>query len=251
MTKVYFIGAGPGDPELLSVKAHRLLNEADVIVYAGSLINPEILKDRKAEIYDSSGMSLDEIIKIINDSVKNNQKIVRLHTGDTAFYSAISEQIGRLKAIGIEYKIIPGISSVGAAAAAIGQELTIPEISQTVICTRIEGKTPVPETERLRELSKHRATMVIFLSIGMIEKVREELLYGYPEDTEVAVVEKASWPVEKILRGTLKNIVEIVNEAGIKKTALIIIGDALRASREPTGKESKLYNKNFSHGYRK
>ena len=251
MSKVYFIGAGPGDPELITVKGRKLLDSADVVIYAGSLVNPELLKGIKAEVIDSSRLTLDEISVLIKNSLSKNKVVVRLHTGDTSFYSAISEQIERLRDLNIEYEVIPGVSSAMAGAAILGQELTIPEISQTVIFTRMEGRTPVPETERLSELSKHKATMVVFLSAGMVEKVRDELLQGYSEDTPVVVIEKASWPEQRILRGVLKNIAEIVKNAGIKKTALIYVGEALRASEKSLRKESRLYHKDFKHGYRK
>ncbi|VAX33990.1 Cobalt-precorrin-4 C(11)-methyltransferase [hydrothermal vent metagenome] len=251
MSKVYFVGAGPGDPELMTLKGRRLLEKAQLVIFAGSLVNHEIVRGLSAEVHDSSGMSLDEIIDRINRAVREGRSVVRLHTGDPAFYSAISEQIERLRALGIEYEVVPGVSSASAGAAVLGQELTIPEVSQTVIFTRLEGRTPVPETERLRDLAAHRTTMVIFLSVSMIERVREELLQGYSEDTPVAVVEKASWPEERVLYGTLGEIVRIVSDAGIKKTALIYVGDALRASRNTTGRESRLYNKDFSHEYRK
>ncbi|MEC4685111.1 MAG: precorrin-4 C(11)-methyltransferase [Nitrospirota bacterium] len=251
MSKVYFVGAGPGDPELMTLKGRRLLEEAQLVIFAGSLVNHEIVRGLSAEVHDSSGMSLDEIIDRINRAVKEGRSVVRLHTGDPAFYSAISEQIERLRALDIEYEVVPGVSSASAGAAVLGQELTIPEVSQTVIFTRLEGRTPVPETERLRDLAAHRTTMVIFLSVSMIERVREELLHGYSGDTPVAVVEKASWPEERVFHGTLGEIVKIVNDAGIKKTALIFVGDALRASRNTTGRESRLYNKDFSHEYRK
>ncbi|MFA4828132.1 MAG: precorrin-4 C(11)-methyltransferase [Thermodesulfovibrionales bacterium] len=250
MSKVYFIGAGPGDPELITVKGRKLLDSADVVIYAGSLVNPELLKDIKAEVFDSSKLTLDEISGLIKNSISKNKMVVRLHTGDTSFYSAISEQIERLRDLNIGYEVIPGVSSAMAGAAILGQELTIPEISQTVIFTRMEGRTPVPETERLSELSKHKATMVVFLSAGMVEKVRDELLQGYPEDTPVVIIEKASWPEQRIVRGTLKNIAEVVKNAGIKKTALIYVGEALRASEKSLGKESRLYHEDFKHGYR-
>lgn len=250
MSKVYFIGAGPGDPELITVKGRKLLDSADVVIYAGSLVNPELLKDIKAEVVDSSRLTLDEISGLIKNSISKNKMVVRLHTGDTSLYSAISEQIERLRDLNIGYEVIPGVSSAMAGAALLGQELTIPEISQTVIFTRIEGRTPVPKTERLSELSKHKATMVVFLSAGMVEKVRDELLQGYPEDTPVVIIEKASWPEQRIVKGTLKNIAEVVKNAGIKKTALIYVGEALRASGKSLGKESRLYHKDFKHGYR-
>ncbi|RJQ18081.1 MAG: precorrin-4 C(11)-methyltransferase [Nitrospiraceae bacterium] len=249
--KIYFIGAGPGDPELITLKGRRLLDEADVVIYAGSLVNPGLLDGIKAAVHDSSGMTLDDIMNLIRGAFDKGELIVRLHTGDTAFYSAISEQIERLREMDIPYEVVPGVSSAMAGAAALGQELTIPEISQTVIFTRIEGRTPVPGKEGLGELAKHGASMVIFLSVGMIDKVREELLKGYTGDTPVAVIEKASWPDQKIIRGTLDQIADIVKESGIKKTALIYVGESLRASEKSLGKESKLYHRDFKHGYRK
>jgi len=248
--KVYFIGAGPGDPELITLKARRLLDNADVVIYAKSLVNPELLKGIKAEIFDSSRMTLDEIIGIIKASVRQGKSVVRLHSGDPALYSAISEQIERLRELGIDYEVVPGVSSAMAGAAVLGQELTIPELTQTVIFTRIEGRTPVPHTEKLSELARHKSTMVIFLSAGMIEKVKDELLKGYSEDTPVVVIEKVSWPEERIIRGTLKDIVDLVRKVDIKKTALIYVGEALRAGKESLKKESRLYHKDFRHGYR-
>ncbi|MCG2813049.1 MAG: precorrin-4 C(11)-methyltransferase [Thermodesulfovibrionales bacterium] len=251
MSKVYFIGAGPGDPELITVKGRKLLDNADVVIYAGSLVNAELLKGLNAEIHDSAKMTLNEIVEIIRNAVSAGKTVVRLHTGDTSFYSAISEQIEKLRELNIEYEVIPGVSSAMAGAAILGQELTIPEISQTVIFTRIEGKTPVPETEKLSELARHRATMVIFLSVGMIEEVKSELLQGYSEDTPVVIIEKATWKEQKVVRGQLKDIVRLVKDAGIKKTALIYVGESLRASEKSLGKESKLYHRDFKHGYRK
>jgi precorrin-4/cobalt-precorrin-4 C11-methyltransferase len=249
--KLYFVGAGAGDPELITVRGRKLLDEADVVIYTGSLVNPALIEGIRAEIHDSAGMTLDEIIGVIQENFKQGKLIVRLHTGDPSFYSAISEQIERLRELDISYEVVPGVSSAMAGAALLGQELTIPEITQTVIFTRIEGRTPVPEQEKLSTLAKHRASMVIFLSAGMIEKVRDELLEGYPEDTPVVVIERVSWPEERIVRGTLKDIADKVKEAGIKKTALIYVGEALRASEEKLGKESKLYHKDFKHEYRK
>ncbi|MCG2709060.1 MAG: precorrin-4 C(11)-methyltransferase [Thermodesulfovibrionales bacterium] len=251
MSKVYFIGAGPGDPELITVKGRKLLDNADVVIYAGSLVNAELLKGLNAEIHDSAKMTLNEIVEIIRNAVSAGKTVVRLHTGDTSFYSAISEQIEKLRELNIEYEVIPGVSSAMAGAAILGQELTIPEISQTVIFTRIEGKTPVPETEKLSELARHRATMVIFLSVGMIEEVKSELLQGYSEDTPVVIIEKATLKEQKVVRGQLKDIVRLVKDAGIKKTALIYVGESLRASEKSLGKESKLYHRDFKHGYRK
>ncbi len=251
MSTVYFIGAGPGDPELITIKGRRILDDSDVVIYAGSLVNPELLKGIRAEIYDSASMDLDEIIEIMKKFHTMGKTVARLQTGDTSFYSAISEQIERLRALNIPYEVVPGVSSAMAGAAILGQELTIPEISQTVIFTRMEGRTPVPASERLSALAAHRATMVIFLSVGMIEKVRGELLQGYPEDTPVVIIEKASWPEQRVVRGVLKDIAELVKNAGITKTALIYVGESLRASGASLGKESKLYDKDFKHEYRK
>lgn len=248
---VYFVGAGPGDPELITVKGRRILDQADVVIYAGSLVNPALLDGIKAEIFDSAKMDLEGIIAIMKKSAENGKLLARLHTGDTSFYSAISEQIERLRALDIAYEVIPGVSSAMAGAAILGQELTIPEISQTVIFTRLEGRTPVPALERLGSLASHRATMAIFLSVGMIEKVREELLQGYPGETPIVIIEKATWPDQKVLRGALKDIVSLVKDSGIRKTALIYVGESLRASATSLGKESKLYHKDFIHEYRK
>jgi len=248
---VYFVGAGPGDPELITVKGRKLLDNADVVIYAGSLVNPALLNGIKAEVHDSATMDLDGIIAIMKKGAENGKLVVRLHTGDTSFYSAISEQIERLRELNISYEVVPGVSSAMAGAAILGQELTIPEISQTVIFTRMEGRTPVPASERLGSLASHRATMAIFLSVGLIEKVREELLQGYPGDTPVVVIEKATWPDQKVIRGVLNDIVSLVKEAGIRKTALIYVGESLRASGASLGKESKLYHRDFKHEYRK
>ncbi len=249
--RIYFIGAGPGDPDLITLKGRKLLDTADVVIYAGSLVNPDLLKDIRAEIFDSSKMTLDGIIDVFRDSIAEGRTVVRLHTGDTAFYSAISEQIERLRELDIAYEVVPGVSSAMAGAAVLGQELTIPEVSQTVIFTRMEGRTPVPESEKISALAGHRATMVIFLSVGMIENVRDELLTGYPGDTPVVVIERASWPEQKVVRGLLKDIAVLVKNASIKKTALIYVGESLRASTESMGKESRLYHKDFRHEYRK
>jgi precorrin-4/cobalt-precorrin-4 C11-methyltransferase len=248
--RVYFVGAGPGDPELITLKGRRLIDEADVVVYTGSLVNRDLLRGVKATTIDSSSMTLDEIIGVVRDAVAEGKSVVRLHTGDTAFYSAITEQIERLRELQIDCEVVPGVSSAMAGAAVLGQELTVPEVSQTVIFTRIEGRTPVPQGERLSDLASHRTTMVVFLSVGMIEKVRDELLRAYPEDTPVVVIERASWPDQRIVRGTLGTIAGLVAEAQITKTALIYVGEALRASEKSLGRESRLYSKHFTHGCR-
>lgn len=247
---IFFIGSGPGDPELITVKGKRLLQEADVAVYAGSLVNEKVLQYAKkdAAIYNSASMNLEEIMKIMVKAAKTGKKVARLHTGDPTLYSALREQADILEREGIPYVVVPGVSSAFASAAALKDELTMPEITQTVIFTRLEGKTPVPEKERLAELARHNATMCIFLSIGMIEKVVEELKQGYSENTPVAVIYRATWADEKIVRGTLKDIAGKVNKAGIKRQAMIIVGKTLgQGSRT----KSKLYDRNFEHGYRK
>lgn len=254
---VYFIGAGPGDPELITVRGMKAIQRADIVIYAGSLVNEGVLGYAKkgAEVYNSASMTLEETTKIIIDGVKAGKSVARVHTGDPSLYGAILEQIAPLEEAGISYQIIPGVSSAFASAAALKAELTLPEVSQTVIFTRVEGRTPVPEKERLSELAKHRATICIFLSVGMIEKVVSELLQGYPEDTPVAVVERASWPDERAITGTLNDIAEKVKDAGIKRQAMIIVGDVLRPRLTSHVSRltavSKLYDKEFGHGYRK
>ncbi len=251
--KIYFIGAGPGDPELITVKGKSLLEKADVIIYAGSLINPEILRFAKkdAKIFDSASMNLDEILKIMVDSVKDGKIVVRLHTGDTSLYSAIAEQMAELKKEGIGFEIVPGVSSASAAAASLSIEYTLPEITQTVIYTRIAGRTDVPVAEKLSSLASHNATMVIFLSVQKIKEVVDELLKGYSSDTPSAVVYKASWKEEKIIKGSLKDIADKVKDEKINKTALIIVGRVLDKDILKIAKKSKLYDKGFEHGYRK
>lgn len=246
---VTIVGAGPGDPDLITVKGKKALDSADVILYAGSLVNPEIMKDRKedAMVYDTAGMTLEEVLDVMTEAVGEGKKVVRLHTGDPSLYGAIREQIDALDARGIKSVVIPGVSSFTAAAAAVKKEFTLPGVSQSVILTRLSGRTPVPELESLRSFAAHQASMALFLSVGMVEKVTEELLTGYPEDTPVCVVEKASWPEERIVRGELKDLPALVNEAGIKKTAQILVGDFLGDDYE----RSKLYDPNFTHGYRK
>lgn len=248
MTKVFFIGAGPGDPDLITVKGKKILDSADVIIYAGSLVNKEILNSRKPDslVYDSATMNLEEIIGIIKKNVLEGKIVARVHTGDPSIYGAIKEQMDLLEKDGIEYEVIPGVSSFVAAAAVLKKEFTLPNVSQTVICTRISGRTEVPEKEDLEKLSSHRTSMAIFLSVPMIEDVVKKLLKNYAITTPVAVVYKATWKDQKILEGTLGNIVDIVKKDGIKKTAIILVGDFLSSDYE----KSKLYDKSFSHEYR-
>ncbi len=245
---IHFIGAGPGDPELITRKGKRLMEEADLIIYAGSLVNPEILKGLKATIYDSSGMDLDNIIETMAAAWQRGKRVARLHTGDPSIYGAIGEQIDRLEKRGIPCRIIPGVTSAFAAAAALQVELTVPEVTQTVIFTRIAGRTPVPDREDMAGLAAHQATMCIFLSVSMMDQLCRELLKGgYPPDTPVAVVEKASWPEEKRITGTIQDIADKIRDANIRKTAMILVGKALAGTG---GRESMLYHKHFSHEFR-
>lgn len=266
---VSFIGSGPGDHELITVKGKRLLEDADVIVYAGSLIKERVLLYAKKDalIYNSASMTLEEIMGVIIDSARCGKKVVRLHTGDPTLYSALQEQIYILEKEGIPYEVVPGVSSAFASACALRKELTLPEVTQTIIFTRLEGNTPVPEKEKLSLLAKHNATMCIFLSAGMIDRVVNELKGGYTEDTPAAVVYRATWEDEKIVKGTLKDICRKVKKAGIKRQAIILVGkviaphitadtDISGQAHHPRHKHlgagtSRLYDKNFEHGYRK
>lgn len=246
---IYFVGAGPGDPELITVKGRRLLEEAKIVVYAGSLVPQALLEGLSAEIYDSAALNLDEIVSIMVQGCQEGKRVVRLHTGDPSFYGAIKEQMAALDEQGIGYEVVPGVSSANAAAAALCAELTLPEVSQTVIITRRAGRTPVPEKEDIKLLAAHQATMMIFLSVGMIEEVVTDLLAGgYKKETPVAIVEKASWPDQRVLTGTLATIPEQVKRAQIKKTAIIAVGEVFR--KDPLKAVSKLYDKSFSHEYR-
>ncbi len=244
--KVYFIGGGPGDPELLTIRARNVIKRADVIIYADSLVNPEVCRfaPEKAEIYRSASLTLEEITGIIVNAVKEGKVVARLQSGDPSIYGAIQEQMAVLDGKGIAYEIIPGVSSLFAAAAALKTELTVPEISQTVIITRLEGKTPVPALENLKSLARHQSSMAIFLSASLIEKVVAELLAGgYPPETPAAVIYKASWQDEVMLRTTLKKLVAEVRASGIKKQALILVGAFLEAKEKK--QRSKLYGRGF------
>ena len=248
--KVVFIGGGPGDPELLTLKAYNVIKKADVIIYAGSLVNRDVLNCAKDDstIKNSASMNLDEILDLMDESVKNGKLVARVHTGDPAIYGAIGEQMEGLKERNVSFEIIPGVSSFFAAAAALETELTLPEVSQTVIITRPEGRTPKPSAEAISKLAEHHATMCIFLGVQMIEEVVSDLLTHYKPETPVAVVQKASWPDEKIVRGTLNNISSKVKASGITKTAMIVVGDVLDTEGITP---SKLYDRSFTHEYRK
>ena len=247
--KVYFVGAGPGDPELLTLKAKRLIESADVIVYSGSLINPDILKYAKANalLYDASSMDRLEISDVLKANAREGKLTVRLHDGDPSLYSAIKEQIDYLEQEGIECEIVPGVSALFASAARLKIELTLPGVTQSVIITRAELRTPVPES--IRELAKHRCTIAFYLSVNLLDHIVKELLdVGYDANTPVAVVYRATWSDEKIIVGTLQDIIGKVKEARINKTAVIIVGDVVK----PKGYEySKVYDSSFTHSYRR
>jgi precorrin-4/cobalt-precorrin-4 C11-methyltransferase len=244
--KVWFVGAGAGDPELLTVRAYKLITEARCCVWAGSLINPEIMKlvSGKCKVYDSSRMCLEEIIDVMLECRDKNIDVIRLHTGDPAIYGAIAEQMRVLKKHNIEYSVVPGISSFQAAAASLCAELTVPGISQTVILTRGEGRTPVPDGQKLKELAKSKSTLCIYLSMGMLDKVCNALVPSYGEDCPVAVVYHASWEDEEIIRTTLNDLVK--DASHITKTAIIIVGQIL----SDKGENSLLYDKHFTHEFR-
>jgi precorrin-4/cobalt-precorrin-4 C11-methyltransferase len=251
--KVVFVGAGPGDAELITVKGARLLREADVVVYAGSLVDLELVKTyaSNARIFDSAGMTLEETTRALAEAALAGKRVVRLHTGDPSIFGAIQEQMAELDRLGIPYEVVPGVTSAFAAAATLKQELTLPEVTQTVIITRLAGRTPVPERESLASTASIGATMVIYLSVAMIEQVVAELLSGaYAPATPVAVVAKASWPDEQVVEGTLTDIAAKVKEAGIGKQALIVVGEVLGARREGLKAKSLLYDRGFSHEFR-
>ena len=243
---VYFIGAGPGDVDLITVKGRDILAKADVVIYAGSLVAKEHMDYCKegALIYNSAKMTLEEVIEVMNDN--KDKVIVRLHTGDPSIYGAIKEQMDELDKLNIKYEVVPGVSSFTAAAAAIKRELTLPRVTQTIILTRIEGRTPVPESEDLEKLAQVGATMCIFLSISMIDKVVEKLRRGYRRNVPIAIVERATWDNERSIIGTLDDIVDKVKEANITKCAQILVGDFIDCDYD----KSLLYDKTFTHMFR-
>jgi precorrin-4/cobalt-precorrin-4 C11-methyltransferase len=247
---VHIIGAGPGDPDLITVKGRKLIQTCPVVLYTGSLVPRELLQDTApgAWIADTSGMHLEEIIGYMKRAHDRGQDVARVHTGDPMIYGSTAEQMRRLEALGIPYDVIPGVSSYAAAAAALAQELTLPELSQTIIISRCEGRTPMPEGEDLIALARHKATLVLFLSVAMIKKISRQLRPILGADCPVAIVYKASWPDQLILRGTLETISAQVTEAKITSHSIIIIGCVLGATDFA---ESRLYAADFSHGYRK
>lgn len=247
---ITFVGAGSGAEDLITVRGQRLLKEADIIVYAGSLVNPKLLEVKKegCEVYNSALMTLEEVLEVMMDGEKKGKEIVRLHTGDPCLYGAIREQMAVLEAAGIVYEVCPGVSSFCGAASALHAEYTLPGISQSVVITRMAGKTPVPDRESIRSFAAHQATMVIFLSTGLLDKLEKELvLGGYSEDTPAAIVYKATWPDEKVLRCTVGTLYAAAKENEITKTALIVVGNVLDGKYQ----RSELYNPAFSTEFRK
>lgn len=247
---IYFIGAGPGAPDLITLRGAELLRRAGMIVYAGSLVNPALLDyaPQGCEVYDSALMTLDEVMEKLLDGERRGLTTVRLHTGDPSLYGAIREQMDRLRAEGVEFNVVPGVSSFCAAAAAIPAEYTLPGVSQTLIISRMEGRTPVPAREGIRSLAAHGASMVLFLSSAMLKELASELIAGgYPPETPAALVYKASWPDERVLRGPLASIPAMAEEAGISKTALVLVGGFLGDDYDL----SRLYDASFSHGCRR
>ena len=249
---VYFVGSGPGDPELITLRAKKLVEEADTIIYSGSLLNPRILQYAKkgAQLYDAAIIDREKIYQILHDSANEGKIAIRFHDGDPALFSAIREQIDKLESEGIMCKVVPGVTALFGAAADTNLELTLPGVTQTLIITRAELRTPVPQRESIAELAKHGATMAFYLSVHLIEEVVNEILKRgvYTGKTPAMVVYRATWEDEKIIKGTLEDIAKKTKEAKIIKTALIIVGEAIAPSKY---EYSKVYDAKFTHGYRK
>ena len=250
MSEVFFVGCGPGDPDLITVKARKLIQKADVIVYSGSLIPPTILKlCKKGKLYDAAGLVREEIFDILYKNAKKEKLVVRLHDGDPSIYGAIKEQIDNLHDNGISSKVVPGVTAFLASAAELGTQLTLPGITQTIIVTRAESRTKVPKREKISELAKHKATLIFYLSVHLLSDiVKESIAGGYDKTTPVAVVYRATWKDQKIIKGNLENIVKKVRDEKITRTAIVIISNVIDSK---SYEYSKLYDKKFSHGYRK
>ena len=247
---VYFVGAGTGAVDLITVRGMRLLERADVIIYAGSLVNPELLNyaKKECEIFNSARLTLDEVIDIIKKAEERNKMIVRLHTGDSSIYGAVREQMDELEKLGIEYESCPGVSACFGAAASLNLEYTLPDISQSLIITRMEGKTKVPQKESIESFAAHQTSMAIYLSTGMLGELSQKLIAGgYRKETPAAIVYKATWPEEKSYICTIENLEQVAAEHGITKTALILVGDVI-AHRNY--KKSRLYAADFSTEFR-
>ena len=248
---VYFVGAGSGAKDLITVRGMKLIQEADVLVYAGSLVNPELLEyaKKECEIYDSALLTLEEIIEIIKDAEEKNKTTVRLHTGEPSLYGAVREQMNELDALSIKYESCPGVSACFGAASSLNMEFTLPNISQTLIITRMEGKTKVPKEESIESLAKHQASMAIYLSTGLLEELSKRLINGgYKEDTPAAIVYKATWPDEKIFICTVSTLNETAKKNNISKTAVILVGDVINKNGFD---KSRLYAADFSTEFRK
>lgn len=246
---LYFVGAGSGAPDLITIRGDKLLRAADVVIWAGSLVNPQLLEVCKedCEIHDSAKMTLEEVLTVVKAAAAEDKLIVRLHTGDSSIYGAIREQMDELDELGIEYEVVPGVSSFAGAASVLKAELTLPGVSQTVILTRLEGRTPMPEGEDMPSLASHGATMVVFLSAGMLDKLQTQLVAGaYTEDTPAAIVYKATWPEQKIMHCTVGTLARTAAENGVNMTALVVVGDVLGDAYD----RSLLYHPGFTTGFR-
>lgn len=247
--RVYIIGAGPGDPKLLTIRALELIQTCPVILYTGSLVPKVVLEQARpdATVLDSSGMTLDEIVGVLEQARRVGHDVARVHTGDPCLFGSTAEQMRRMRALGIDYEIVPGVSSFTAAAAALGRELTLPELTQTVIVTRAEGRTPMPPKERLAELGRHQSTLVLFLSINLLAHIVEELAPHYGLDCPVAVVHRASWPDQQVVEGTLGDIRSKVKALRITSQSIIIVGRVLTCEDFA---DSRLYAPDFHHNFR-
>jgi precorrin-4/cobalt-precorrin-4 C11-methyltransferase len=250
---VLFVGAGPGDPELITIKGRNALEAADVVIYAGSLVPEELLSWTRpgTQAINSASMPLEDIVAAMTEAWHSGKRVVRLHTGDPSLYGALFEQVSELHKLGIPFKIIPGVTAAFAAAAALGIEYTLPEVAQTLILTRVAGRTPVPESENLASLAAHRTSMAIYLSMGQIEEVAGTLIEEYGAQAPCAVVYRASQPGEKVIRARLNELVERVAAEGITRQALVIVGRVLEIGPEDVKAKSRLYDKHFEHGFRK
>ena len=248
--KVYIIGAGPGDPELITVKGAALIARCPVVLYTGSLVPEAVIARARpdARVLDSSGMTLDEIVDVLVAARAAGQDVARVHTGDPSLFGSTAEQMRRMAALGIDYEVVPGVSSFAAAAAALGQELTLPELCQTVILTRAAGRTMMPPDEKLEDLARHKATLCLFLSITLLDEVSAALVPAYGADCPVAIVHKASWPDQQIVRATLADMAARAKAAGLRSTSMVIVGRVLTARAFA---DSRLYAADFTHGYRR
>ena len=250
---IVFVGAGPGAEDLITVRGQQYLKEADIIIYAGSLVNPGLLQVKKegCEVYNSAYMTLEEVLEVMYAGEKEGKRIVRLHTGDPCLYGAIREQMDALEERQIPYEVCPGVSSFCGAAAALNLEYTLPEVSQSVIITRMEGRTKVSEKESIRSFAAHQATMVLFLSTGLLEELSGELIAGgYKEDTPAAIVYKASWPEEAVYRCTVGTLAATAREKGVARTALIVVGRVLDTGKDSGYERSRLYAPEFDTMFR-